>query len=201
MELIVTSILAFASTNIDDIFILLLFFGNKAYKHPQVILGQYIGIIALIVISFIGSLVGLLVDPRYIGLLGLLPVYFGIRGMVRLFRRQQKNDLDQATIRSKPSNQALAVAAITFANGGDNIGIYIPLFATLSVQHRVIMIFIFLLMVAVWCIAARYLSRHRAVAYTIEKYGHLITPVILILLGTYILYESGWLHFLRSSSI
>ena len=191
MELIITSIIAFASTNIDDIFILMLFFANKEYKSKQVVLGQYLGIIALITISLIGSLIGLLIDQKYIGLLGLLPVYFGIRSITRLTQHKEKNEQEKTRVGITKSNKTLSIAAITLANGGDNIGIYIPLFAVLLIQQKVIMIAIFLMMVAVWCFAARYLSRHPAVARTIDKYGHIITPIVLIFLGIYILYESG----------
>ncbi|OQP60203.1 hypothetical protein A3860_34570 [Niastella vici] len=189
MELIITSIIAFASTNIDDIFILMLFFANKEYKPKQVVLGQYIGIIALIAISFIGSLISLFIDQKYIGLLGLLPVYFGIRGIIRLIQYKKENE-QEAKVSTTRSNKTLSVAAVTFANGSDNIGIYIPLFATLLIHQKIIMVAIFLVMIAVWCLAARYLSKHWAIANTIDKYGHIITPIVLILLGVYILYES-----------
>jgi cadmium resistance transport/sequestration family protein len=191
VELIITSILAFASTNIDDIFILILFFANKEYKTRHIVLGQYFGIIGLITISIIGSLIGLLIDQKYIGLLGLLPVYFGIRGIIQLIQHNEKDKPKIARVNSVKPNKTLSVAAVTFANGGDNIGIYIPLFAILSMNSKAIMITIFLLMVALWCLAAKYLSKHRTIATTIDKYGHIITPVVLILLGLYILYESG----------
>ena len=58
MEIIITSLIAFASTNVDDIFVLMFFFGNSRYKTKEVVIGQYVGIIALIGISFIGSFVG-----------------------------------------------------------------------------------------------------------------------------------------------
>jgi cadmium resistance transport/sequestration family protein len=190
MELIVTSIIAFASTNIDDVFILMLFFANKEYKSKQVVLGQYVGIIALITISLIGSLIGLLIEQKYIGLLGLLPVYFGIRSIVRLILHQDENKKENLTINISPSNKTLSVAAVTFANGGDNIGIYIPLFATLLMPQKLIMITIFLVMVGIWCIIAKYLSKHPTVARITDKYGHLITPIVIIALGIYILYES-----------
>lgn len=200
MELIITGIIAFASTNIDDIFILIfiliLFFTNREYKPIHVILGQYLGIIALITISFIGSLIDLLFDQKYIGLLGLLPVYFGIRGIIRLIKRKKEKEQEEAKVNIKISNKTLSVAAVTFANGGDNIGIYIPLFTTLLIRQKVIMIAIFLVMVAVWCFAARYLSKHWAIANTIDKYGHIITPIVLILLGVYILYKSQSLSIL-----
>ena len=191
MELILTSFIAFASTNIDDIFILMLFFANKQYKRSQVVLGQYLGIIALITISFIGSLVGLLFDQKYIGLLGFLPIYFGIRGIIHHFKKKDVTIKEDISLSIKSSNRVFSVAAVTFANGGDNIGIYTPLFTTLVLPQKIIMIVMFLIMVAVWCLAAWYLSRHYAIAKVINKYGHIITPIVLILLGIYILYESG----------
>ncbi|HEU5289635.1 MAG TPA: cadmium resistance transporter [Cyclobacteriaceae bacterium] len=55
MEFILTSILAFVSTNVDDLFILTLFFGNKKNKISDIFLGQFAGIIALIAVSMVGS--------------------------------------------------------------------------------------------------------------------------------------------------
>jgi cadmium resistance transport/sequestration family protein len=194
MEIIITGILAFASTNIDDIFILMLFFGDKDYKAKHVIMGQYLGIIILIAISFLGSFIGVLIDPKYIGLLGFLPIYLGIRGLLQLrtFRHQEQNEKEY----TKKSNTTFTVAAVTFSNGGDNLGIYIPLLATLSTLEKSLLVLIFLIMVAVWCLAAKYLNKHPMIAKVIQRFGHIITPVVLILLGIYILYDSSFKLFL-----
>lgn len=188
MELIIASIIAFASTNIDDIFVLMLFFGNKTYRTKDIVIGQYLGVGTLILISLIGSFAGLLIDKKYIGLLGLLPIFLGIRALLQYLRQKNVEELPETSV---GKNSVFTVAAVTFANGGDNIGIYIPLFATLSLIGRAIMISIFLLMIALWCLAGRYLSSHPAIAKVISKYGHILTPVVLVLLGLYILYESG----------
>jgi cadmium resistance transport/sequestration family protein len=192
MELIIASIVAFASTNIDDIFILMLFFGNKSYKTRNVVIGQYLGIGTLIAISFIGSFASLFINGKYIGLLGLLPVFLGIKSLIAYFRKKKMyaERSDQILVSQKRSS-VLSVAAVTFANGGDNIGIYIPLFSTLILSGKLIMTSIFLLMVAVWCYAGWHLSRHPAIAKIIDRYGHIVTPVVLIALGLYILHESG----------
>jgi cadmium resistance protein CadD (predicted permease) len=84
MEIIIASIIAFATTNLDDIFILTLFFSNSGYTTKNVILGQYLGISTLIAISFVGSFIGLIIDPKYIGLLGLIPIYMGIKSAFNL---------------------------------------------------------------------------------------------------------------------
>lgn len=55
----------------------------------------------------------------------------------------------------------------------------------------------FFLLLAVWCVIGYYLSSHPLVARTLDRYGHLIVPFVLIGLGIYILYESGTFTLLR----
>ena len=191
MDLLVTSLLTFVSTNIDDIFILTLFYGNKRFKEREIVTGQLLGIGALIFISLLASMIGLLIPLPYIGLLGLFPIYLGVKALWS--QNQNENDESDLDIDKahKPQGNTLSVAGVTIANGGDNIAIYIPLFATLTWSHKLTMVMIFLVMTLVWCILARYLTRHPLVSKTVDKYGHSITPFVLILLGAYILYESG----------
>ena len=193
MEILITSIIAFASTNIDDIFILTLFYGNKKFKDGEILGGQLLGIISLITVSLIGSLAGLFIDPAYIGLLGLIPMYLGARGILGLISAKIKGEERDNQPKSKGKNRVLAVAGVTFANGGDNIGIYTPLFAALTWANKIVMVTIFLAMTFLWCLAAQYLTKHPIVAKAVDKYGHLVTPFVLVLLGLYILYESGTL--------
>jgi len=190
VELILASIIAFASTNIDDIFLLMLFFGNKQLKAREIFIGQLLGIAVLIAISLIVSLIGLVVDNAYIGLLGFLPIYLGLKGIIRLFTEQPIKDEKEEDVPKNKSNHVFAVSAVTIANGGDNIGIYVPLFATLLWPQKLIMVGIFLLMTILWCILAKYFTKHPLIANAIDRYGHTVTPFILVLLGVYILYES-----------
>jgi cadmium resistance transport/sequestration family protein len=197
MEIIFTSIIAFASTNIDDLLILTLFFGDKRYKPVDICLGQYLGIIILIGTSVTGSLIGNFIESKYIGLLGLFPIYLGIRQIISLIKEESDEEkLEQQKSISKAG--ALSVAAVTIANGGDNIGTYLPLFASLTVAGKSIMIVLFLVMVMIWLTTAKYLSTHPLLAKTISKYGHIITPIVLCLLGLFILKENGSFNLIMS---
>jgi cadmium resistance transport/sequestration family protein len=189
MHIILTSIIAFASTNIDDIFILILFFGNKNYTSFQIYVGQYIGVMVLVGISLIGTTAGYFIRREYIGLLGLFPIYLGIRQLIDLMKKRT----EAQNIKEPGADNAgfLAVAAVTVANGGDNIGVYIPLFNTMTDAELVILISIFLVMIFVWVSIAKYLTSHPLLAGAISKYGHIVTPIVLCLLGIFILKESG----------
>ena len=197
MEILITSILAFVSTNIDDIFILTIFYGNNRFKDGEIMIGQYLGIISLIALSLTAALIGLFIDPAYIGLLGLVPIYMGMKGIWQLMGNKQENYQSLEKEHSQRTNNVLTVAGVTFSNGGDNIGIYIPLFATLTWTSKLAMVMTFLAMTLLWCLTAKYLARHPYVAKTVDKYGHIATPFVLLLLGLYILYESGTFQLLE----
>ena len=84
--------------------------------------------------------------------------------------------------------QVFSVAIITFANGGDNIGIYIPLFASTTPFNVILIIIIFFILTGIWCGLAIFLVQHDIVASSLTKYGKSIVPFTLVMLGVYILF-------------
>ena len=195
METLLASLIAFVVTNLDDIFILILFFSDPKLRHRNIITGQFLGISTLILVSFLGSFIGLVIDIKYVGLLGVVPIYMGIKSLLTLWKPGESEEGISIKLNSKNSEshfkQMLSVASVTVANGGDNISIYIPLYAAFANSGKVTMTIVFLLMTAVWCLMAKYLSNHPIIKKSLEKYGHIVTPFVFILLGIYIMYESN----------
>jgi cadmium resistance protein CadD (predicted permease) len=172
--LVAIGVTAFAATNIDDMFVLILLFSSSAsvtFSVSQVVLGQYVGIGLLITIGALGSFIHLLVPPYIIGLLGIVPIGVGIRRLVEILRQGGEVKVSTTAVPTKlavinrPYLYFLVVATITFSNGGDNIGIYTPLFAQYNSATQVItLIIFFLVMTGVWCAAAYYLVNHPFIA-------------------------------------
>lgn len=196
IETVITAVLAFASTNVDDLFILMMLFTvtPQSFRPHHILSGQYLGIITLIAISVIGSLIGIVIPKVYIGLLGFFPIYLGIR---KFFSKDDDSDSSPVVSPDKKyvlasiiSPATLSIASITIANGADNIGIYIPLFVNLTPTNLVFTICIFLMMVFVWVKIAEYLVQHPRLKNTLARYNHVLFPCILIGLGIYILIES-----------
>ncbi|MGG6265796.1 cadmium resistance transporter [Leptolyngbya sp. AN03gr2] len=193
---VLTGTIAFAATNIDDLFVLMLFFSQASFTKPQIYLGQYLGLGGIIACSLIGFFGGLLIPQAWIGLLGFLPICLGIRAIVT---REEDDEIQGATLPNNAmtkfllkffQSQILSVAIVTFANGGDNIATYIPLFASLDWQRLAIVLAVFLILVAVWCSIANWLATHRAIAPVLEQYNRILVPIVLIGLGIYILIEN-----------
>ena len=193
--LIVLGISAFVSTNIDDIFLLIIFFSNSL-KFPkyQVVIGQYIGIGLLIAISIIASFISLVIPSFLIGFMGLIPIIIGIKKLTEYYKKKKETDTNLTEHNKLTKNNStlsfLSVAAVTFSNGGDNIGIYTPLFASNNTIVQIfILVVIFIIMTAVWCSIGYYLVNHSFLAKSVRRIGHLILPFVLIALGIYIILE------------
>jgi cadmium resistance transport/sequestration family protein len=184
---VLTGFISFAATNIDDIFILMLFFSQtgEAFRNWHIVLGQYLGFAALVALSVLGSLGVLIVPEEWVGLLGLVPIFLGIRALMQL---REDSEEDRKPIESSGMG---GVATVTFANGGDNIGIYVPLFASVGYASMGVIILVFFALVAAWCYVGYKVGGHPTVAEKIDRYGHIIVPFVLIGLGIYILLENG----------
>lgn len=209
---IIAGITSFAATNIDDIVILTLFFAqvNATFRPKHIVVGQYLGFSALIVASLLGFFGGLIVPKVWIGILGLVPIGIGISQLVNREQEEQVQVVTGELLRSRANSivstltsflapQTYNVAAVTIANGGDNIGIYVPLFASSNFASLAVILGIFFLLVGVWCYIAYQLTRQRAIAYVLTRYGQRIVPFVLIGLGIFILIESGTYQLLPHS--
>jgi cadmium resistance protein CadD (predicted permease) len=202
----IEAIVAFTATNIDDIIILLLLFSqvDGNFRRRQIVFGQYLGFIAIIIASLPGFFGGLIIQREWIGLLGILPIIIGL--MQLLNKEQEAIEIQTVTTdfkQSSPVNSLLSfilsilhpqtykVAAIKIANGGDNISIYIPLFAGQNFASLGVILSVFFLMVGILCAAAYLLSQHTTIAYILSRYGKVIVPFVLIGLGLFIMYERG----------
>ena len=187
----------FAATNIDDVFVLLGFFGHRQFRPYQVVIGQCLGFAVLVAVSLVASLVSLVFAPVYVGLLGFLPILIGFKKLHDLWRG---SDDDEASAPKPGLGNVLAVATVTVANGGDNIGIYTPAFATSSKAEIGVTLMVFAMGVAVWLMFAHWLVNHPALGAPIRRYGHWLVPFALIAIGAFIIYDAGSLALLHVSS-
>ena len=173
---LITGAIAFSATNIDDVVFLTIFF-SQASRRWHVVVGQYLGFSALVLVSLIGYFGGQVLPHEWLRLFGLAPIAIGIK---KLFA--QRDDRIK-----RASTGTLDVASVTFVNGADNIGIYTPLFAVSDAPRVAVLVAILYALLAAWCIGGYLIHRQKAVAYTLQRWGHWIVPVVLIVLGIYIL--------------
>ncbi|MEU6548485.1 cadmium resistance transporter, partial [Streptomyces sp. NPDC046859] len=121
--------------------------------------------------------------------LGLLPLALGLKAAWQGWKHRDDEDDEHEATEGGP--KVLEVAAVTFANGGDNIGVYVPVFATAGVSGMSVYAVVFLILVAVWCFAGRFFATRPIIAKALSRWGHILLPLVLIAIGLLILIEGG----------
>jgi cadmium resistance protein CadD (predicted permease) len=194
----------FAVTNVDDIVVLSLFFGRSTWQHGagqhgarqhgagrRIVAGQYLGFTALLIIAVAAAYGATFLPGSAIAYLGLLPLGLGLRAAWQAWKDHRNGDRGEQRRDERSGVTALQVASVTFANGSDNIGAYVPVFARTGIAGIAVYVAVFLILVGVWCAAGRFFATRPAVAKVIGRWGHILHPLVLITLGLFILIHGG----------
>ena len=190
VALIALSAAMFAATNLDGLFVLMAFYADPAHRGPQIVAGHYLGMGILFGASLALSLAALAVPPSAIGWLGLVPIGLGLKKLWDLHAGRGA----QPAVPGNPGRGvpgALVVAAVTVANGGDNIGVYVPQFAIHSGRQVLVMGLVFAVFTGLWCALASAVLAHPSWGPAIRAQGHRWVPWGLIALGLWTLFEAG----------
>jgi cadmium resistance protein CadD (predicted permease) len=184
IETIGFALALFVATNIDAIVVLAMLFADPRLRKRDVWLGQLAGNIAVIAISAAGSLLSGVVRHEFLGVLGVVPFVLGVTQLL------DRSDDDDDDGERSYGNRVVGVALVMFANGGDNIGAYVPAFATRSPSDVALTIAVFLVMLVAWC----WLCSQLRVGPRLRRVTKLVTPLVFMALGVLIFVESGALR-------
>jgi cadmium resistance protein CadD (predicted permease) len=187
-----TGIAAFIASNIDDTFILILLFATPSLLARNVIIGQYLGIVILVAISSTAALIALAIPEFAIGLMGIIPIIMGIKRLLEL--REMPKRKEQNAEKSHLSS--LAVTVITFSNGGDDIGVFTPLFAKYNGAFEfTVLVTLLMIMTGIWCLVTYYFLRHTFIASRVNSLSKIVSPFALVLIGVYIILDTFYFKF------
>ncbi len=185
LETIVLGITSFIGTNMDDLLVNMIFFSKieSERDRKKILLGKYLGIGFLIAVSMVAAL-GLQMFPKkYIPFLGIIPILLGIKEIMVSLKGGKNVETEE-----KDSAKALVfqITVITMANGADNIGVYIPLFAGFEIWQTIVVCVVFLIMTTFWYYISKKISEWKTIRRFIVKYKNVMIPVVYIALGIYI---------------
>ncbi|NYF18432.1 cadmium resistance protein CadD (predicted permease) [Microbacterium sp. AK009] len=186
----------FLATNIDDIIVLSLFFARGAGQRGttvRILVGQYVGFAGILGAAVLVSLgAGAFLPPEVIPYFGLIPLGLGLWAAWQAWHRRHDDDDDDDESKIEGKKVAVwAVAGVTFANGGDNIGVYVPVFLSVGSAAVVAYCVVFLVFVAVLVVVAKFIATRRPIAEILERWEHILFPLVLIGLGIFILISGG----------
>lgn len=194
------ALVLFAVTNIDHLMLLTLWFVH-GHQRPgttlRICAGQYLGFSAILAATVILNLIsGFVIPEAQLHLLGLIPLILGVKaGIEEILERRESNDSrDAQSAESKLEGKPVsvgAVALVTIANGGDEIGVYLPVFALSAWWQVAMFCAVFLVLAGALLALAWFITGRLGLAEVLERFEAVLFPSVLILLGVLIL--AGWL--------
>jgi cadmium resistance transport/sequestration family protein len=195
---VTTGLTAFVATDLDDLILLTFCFSqvSAGFRRRHVVIGQYLGFCILLLASLPGFWGGMLWSRHWLGMLGLIPIALGLSRLLNTTANPLELNQNVLNLSSSSatgyflSPYTYGIAAITIANGTDNLGIYVPLFATCRLEQLLIILSLFMMLVGVWCFIAAQLARQRVIAQMLIHYGDPLIPLMLIGLGALIVLEN-----------
>lgn len=178
-------VVPFAATNVDNLALLVGWLLAGRNRSRQVLLGHSLGMFALLLLTIAFGLGANIIPLRYVGYLGLIPIALGLKGLYELSRRSGENETAPEVTSAHVS--PLSIAATQVANGVDTVLVFGPLLADSESGVDFVLIGGFVVMTFVWFGLARFLESHAARLTLLDRYGHWIAPIVLIVVGLYIL--------------
>lgn len=194
------AIVLFLATNIDHLVLLTLWFvrgRGRSGSTARIFAGQYLGFGSILAVTAIlGITSGFIIPEEHLRWLGLLPLLIGLKAGFDEIRERVparraadgtgEDDDDAEKLAGKPLS-ILSVAAVTIANGGDEIGVYIPVFAISEPWQIGVYVVVFLLLAGVLLTLAKLITDRAGVGELLERLEAILFPGVLIFLGILIL--------------
>ena len=208
---IITSIISFIGTNIDDTFVLAVWFSqvDSHFQKKDVVTGQFVGFEFLVLISVFAAYGLSFLPTDKVGWLGVIPIIVGIAKW-RQYRRKVAENPEEAAVKKvinhdrkfrinkrMPSltrvirTQMLSVALVTISNGAGNLTVYIPLFSEYTLGELLLTVVVFTIMTGVWCLIGYTIANLPFIKDKLEHYKEVIIPIVFVSIGIYVLWESG----------
>jgi cadmium resistance protein CadD (predicted permease) len=210
---------AFVGTNVDNCVVTMaMVAGAPLERAHRIAAGQVFGFAVLVAVSAAAAAVLFEFSSAVVGLLGLVPLAIGVRGLIGLLRTRPTANVasadgsvaetslqspagggrrrwfrrrTSATEERAVGRSFTAAALVTIAAGGDNLAVYIPLFRVGGATNvgAIVGIFVVAEALLTWVILTG--GRHPKARGVMLRLGHLAVPILLCCIGLLVMVQAG----------
>ncbi|MDF7627597.1 cadmium resistance transporter [Lactobacillaceae bacterium L1_55_11] len=179
--ILITSLIAFVSSNVDDLLLLAVLFAQaKSKKENQnILIGQYVGILLLLLVSYLMATVWVHAINLPVRWLGVIPILLAIKQVL------PKKGGSQQQLSQVSAGQ---VALLTIASGSDNIGLYVPIIGQQTLVETLLSVGVFILIIPLWWWLGQRLGDAPGLRNLVQRHGSIVVAVIYFLLGLWVLF-------------
>jgi cadmium resistance protein CadD (predicted permease) len=182
---------AFIGTNLDNLVLLMALYSRYDQKAGIVAAGYFAGMLLIGAVCIVIGEAGELFPLAYLGMLGVIPIFIGVLALIKLFLGKTTNEPHDTSVKHSHLAIFMAVLMTQLGNGADSIITFSVLYADSTDRSDYLIILTFFSMICLFAWLAYYSLTHRKLSEILVKYGHYVTPFILILVGVYILLNTA----------
>ncbi|QBR04237.1 cadmium resistance transporter [Paraburkholderia pallida] len=187
--LIVLTVVAFGSTNVDNTLALLAFLVEARDGGRRAIIGALAGSCALVAFSLCVSALMVALPHGALRWLGVLPCLLGLHKGWAFWRGETRPEPHAQSATPPGTSSSWTVAAVTVANGTDNILAYVAVLAGRSGCERVLIASMLLALIGLMCGLAAWLGRRRFLDAARSRYAAAFLPALLVFVGVSLLMQ------------
>ena len=175
---------AFAATNLDNLALLIGWIASGSIATWRLLAAFISGMLTLLLIAAALNQLSDWMPIEYIGYLGVIPVILGLVTLAGLLRGHHQGTGETLTA------SAFAVYSTQLANGMDTVLTFAPLMADSTDRVDLVILTVFVIAATLWFALAWLLGRQVARVNLVIRYGRWFAPVVMILVGVYILADT-----------
>jgi cadmium resistance protein CadD (predicted permease) len=182
---------SFLATNLDNLLLLVFLLGSSAQRRAAVLLGYLSSVIVVVFLAAAGVALGLLIEPAFIGYLGIAPMAMGF---YLLYQRREVSPPDERSTWTGLASEGrlwLASAILMTSNSGDSLALVLPLLAESERGALLLIIGVYLFSSLLWCALALSIAARPGLAQRIQERGVCLVPWMMIAVGIYVLMDTG----------
>lgn len=181
---------AFFSTNLDNALVTVaMVAAAPAERSRRIALGQIIGFIVLVMVAAAAAILLFEFSPATVGILGLVPLALGVRGLFHLRRGRGRPDAGQRAVGSG----VIAAMLLTIATGGDNLAVYIPLFRVGGGTNIAATTVVFVIGEVLLTVFVLFAGNHPHLRRVSARLGAIALPILMCTVGVLVLLRAGTL--------
>ncbi len=188
---------AFVGTNIDNCLVTMAMAAAAPLERAhRIAAGQVAGFAVIVAVSAAAAALLYEFSAAVVGLLGLVPLAIGVRGLVGL-RGSTAGPGSRGRISRRAVGRSFTAATlVTISAGGDNLAAYIPLFRVGGTTRLGVIAAVFIVGEFVVTMLVLGGGRHPKARVLMTRAGSVVVPILLCCIGVLILLESGTFGFL-----
>ncbi len=183
LSAIVMGVVAFASTNADNLLVLSSLRSIGAVGGRGLASGYLLGLAGVLVLTLLVGALSRLIPVHLVGFLGVVPIVLGLRQLVG----DSGPDDGRAASGDGGRGEVALVATLQLANSGDTVAVGAPLLAESAIVPGLFTLAAFVATGIAWLWLIEAVVRLAGVRVFLERYAPRVGPFLMMAVGSYVL--------------